>query len=120
MSSYDDEQAVEKSKKTKNPQKPKSEAINYQAVVDLYNEVNEETGSRLPGVVALNDERKRAIKKFLGSLKEPTVEMAGKYFNVFFQDIKPHHLGENDRGWRASFDFAIRPAIVLRVREGNL
>lgn len=71
-------------------------------------------------VKELNDKRRRAIKKFLKSLKRPTLECAEYYFGVFFQDITPHQLGKNDRGWRANFDFAIREDVILRVREGAL
>ena len=128
LSSDDDLQAVEnevQSAKTVAAEKTKPKAktktqIDYQAIADAYNAENEETGSRLPNVVAVNDKRKRAIKKFLGELKHPTVECAVNYFVAFFEKMKPHHEGQNDRGWRASFDFAIRPDVVLRVRENNL
>lgn len=100
--------------------KSKQPEVNYQSIADLYNQANERTGSRLPMVSTLNDKRKRAIKKFLAAIKQPTLACAEKYFEVFFDDLKPHHLGENDRGWRATFDFAIRDDIVLRVREGAL
>ncbi|VEB26189.1 phage replication protein O, N-terminal domain [Actinobacillus lignieresii] len=126
LSSDDDLQAVEneeQSAKTVAAEKAKPKAktqIDYQAIADAYNAENEETGSRLPNVVAVNDKRKRAIKKFLGELKHPTVECAVNYFVAFFEKMKPHHEGQNDRGWRASFDFAIRPDVVLRVRENNL
>lgn len=100
--------------------KSKQPEVNYQSIADLYNQANEQTGSRLPMVSTLNDRRKRAIKKFLAAIKQPTLACAEKYFEVFFDDLKPHHLGENDRGWRATFDFAIRDDIVLRVREGAL
>lgn len=99
---------------------PKQPEVDYQSIADLYNQANEQTGSRLPMVSTLNDRRKRAIKKFLAAIKQPTLACAEKYFEVFFDDLKPHHLGENDRGWRATFDFAIRDDIVLRVREGAL
>lgn len=126
LSSDDDLQAVEnveQSAKAVAVEKAKPKAktqIDYQAIADAYNAENEETGSRLPNVVVLNDKRKRAIKKFLSELKHPTVECAVNYFAAFFEKMKPHHEGQNDRGWRASFDFAIRSDVVLRVRENNL
>ncbi|MFY1028303.1 replication protein [Actinobacillus seminis] len=98
----------------------KAERIDYQRIADLFNRENEDTGSRLPMVVALNDKRKRDIKKFLGELKAPTAEYAENYFSAFFENLKPFHMGENNRGWRADFDYAIRPSTVLKVREGNL
>lgn len=97
-----------------------AEKIDYQAIADAWNQANENSGSRLPFVEKVNDGRKRTIKKFLGELKESTVSCAGNYFRAFFNSATPHHFGENDRGWKASFDFAIRPDVVLRVREGAL
>lgn len=96
------------------------EKIDYQAIADAWNQANENSGSRLPFVEKVNDGRKRTIKKFLGELKEPTVSCAGNYFIAFFNSATPHHFGENDRAWKANFDFAIRPDVVLRVREGAL
>ncbi|UWZ92358.1 replication protein [[Pasteurella] aerogenes] len=98
----------------------KVESIDYQRIADLFNRENEDTGSRLPMVVALNDKRKRDIKKLLGELKAPTEECVENYFSAFFENLKPFHLGENNRGWRADFDYAIRPSTVLKVREENL
>ncbi|WP_228550007.1 replication protein [Rodentibacter haemolyticus] len=96
------------------------EKIDFDKIAELWNLENEENGGKLPFVEKINDERKRAIKKFLGELKAPTVECAERYFQAFFESAKPHHFGENDRGWRANFDFAIKPKQVLRVREGAL
>lgn len=31
----------------------------------------------------------------------------------------PHLLGQNDRGWRASFDWILKPANLTKVMEGN-
>lgn len=98
----------------------KSDNTDYQGVIDLFNRENEDTGSRLSMVLALNEKRKREIKKFLKELKEPTLECAKNYFERFFEDLRPFHWGESDRGWRATFDYAIRPDTVLKVREGNL
>lgn len=104
----------------KSKSKRLAEKFDYQAIADAWNQANENSGSRLPFVEKVNDGRKRTIKKFLGELKEPTVSCAGNYFRAFFNSATPHHFGENDRGWKASFDFAIRPDVVLRVREGAL
>ena len=106
--------------KSKSKTRRVGEKIDFDKIADLWNQENENYGGHLPFVEKINDERKRAIKKFLGELKEPTTECAEKYFRAFFGSIKPHHLGENERGWRANFDFAIKPKQVLRVREGAL
>ena len=113
-SAHADEHVSEKIKKSAKPK------LEYQAIVDLFNRENEETGSRLSEVIAINEKRKRDIKKFLKELKEPTLECAENYFSVFFDELKPFHLGENNRSWKATFDYAIRPDTVLKVREGNL
>ncbi|WP_239690345.1 replication protein [Rodentibacter caecimuris] len=96
------------------------EKINFDQIAECWNSENENRGGQLPFVEKINDKRKRAIKKFLGELKAPTAECAANYFRAFFEAMKPHHWGENDRGWRANFDFAIRADIVLRVREEAL
>jgi putative DNA replication protein O len=97
-----------------------AEKIDYQAIADAWNQVNENSGGQLPFVEKINNDRKRDIKKFLGELSKPTLECVRNYFKAFFAAAKPHHFGENDRGWRANFDFAIKPKQVLRVREGAL
>ena len=97
--------------------KSKNQKIDYQAIADAYNNINEEMGEVLPMVVKVNEERKRKIKKFLGELKSPTISCAENYFRRFFADLREFHQGKNDRGWKANFDYAIRPDVVLKVRE---
>lgn len=114
-----DESAVENDKENISPAKNQNR-IDYQAVVSAYNSVNEAFGSVLPKVIAMNDKRRRGIKKFLSELKAPTVENARLYFEYFFADLKPFHKGDNKNQWVASFDYAIRSDTVLKVKEGNL
>ena len=95
----------------------KSQPIDYQAVADAYNQA---LGDRLPTCKALNDKRKRAIKKLMAELSEPTVEAAARYFSAFGRKARPFHFGENDREWRADFDFVIRTGTLLKTREGAL
>lgn len=99
--------------------KPKL-TVDYHAVMEAYNDINEVTGSRLPFAETLNDKRKRQIKKLLQSLQNPTVECAKNYFMAFFEAARPFHFGENDREWRASFDYVLRPDTLVKVREGAL
>ena len=89
----------------------------YQAVMDAYNEA---AGERLPSAEALNDKRKRGIKRLLSELKEPTVEAAGNYFHAFMNCAKPFYFGDNDTGWRASFDYLLRSDTLIKTREGSL
>ncbi|HHT7777608.1 DNA replication protein, partial [Pasteurella multocida] len=86
-----------------------------------FNEANTENGSRLPFVRELSDKRKTSIKKLLLSLKEPTAECAGNYFNALFSMLRPFHFGEEKNStWKANFDWAIRAETVIKVREENL
>ncbi|WP_140919051.1 replication protein [Limnobaculum xujianqingii] len=101
----------------KNPTKKKSEPIPYQAVMDAYNEA---VGDRLPNADTLNDKRKRAIKKLFSELAHPTVSAAKSYFSAFIEDARPFYFGDNDRGWKANFDYLLRSDTLLKVREGSL
>ncbi|MBG3071650.1 helix-turn-helix domain-containing protein, partial [Proteus mirabilis] len=53
-------------------------------------------------------------------LKEPTVESAKNYFDYFMETASAWYFGENNRGWRANFDYLLRPETVLKTREGAL
>lgn len=97
--------------------KNRKQKIPYQEIMLAYNEA---VGDKLPNAESLNDKRRRAIKKFLSELKEPTVEAARNYFEFFMQTAKEFYFGENDSGWRASFDYLLRPSVVLKTREGSL
>lgn len=105
----------------KNKKNRSAEKIDYQGVIDAFNEANTENGSRLPFVRELTDKRKTKIKKFLLSLKKPTAECAGNYFNALFSMLRPFHFGEEKNStWKANFDWAIRAETVIKVREENL
>ncbi|MDR9740751.1 helix-turn-helix domain-containing protein [Proteus terrae] len=91
--------------------------IPYEEIMQAF---NESAGDRLPNAESLNDKRKRAISKFLKELKEPTVESAKNYFDYFMETASAWYFGENNRGWRANFDYLLRPETVLKTREGAL
>ncbi|OIV47334.1 hypothetical protein BK025_05015 [Sodalis sp. TME1] len=98
-------------------QKTKPAPLNYQAVLEAYNDA---AGNRLPNASTLNDARRRAIKRLLGELAEPTPEAAGKYFQYFMETTKPFYFGENPRQWQANFDYLLRSDTLLKTREGAL
>ena len=101
--------------------KKSSIKIDYQAVMDAYNQANTETGGRLPYAQSLTEKRKRAMKKLLTEhLSKPTLECAVNYFERLFELLRPFHVGEGERGWRANFDWAIRGETVVKVREEAL
>ncbi|EPT9213431.1 replication protein [Enterobacter hormaechei] len=91
--------------------------IDYLAVLSAYNTT---LGDRLPQAEALNDKRRRAIKRLLTELKEPTVEAVENYFAAFAERAPKFYFGENDRGWRASFDYLLRSDTLLKTREKAL
>ncbi|WP_231865298.1 replication protein [Citrobacter sp. AATXR] len=95
----------------------KNTPIDYQAVLSAYNTT---LGDRLPLAEALNDKRRRAIKRLLTELKEPTVEAVENYFAAFAERAPKFYFGENDRGWRASFDYLLRSDTLLKTREKAL
>lgn len=101
----------------KKPASQKKPAIDYQAVLSAYNST---LGDRLPQAEALNDKRRRGIKRLLSELKEPTVEAVENYFSAFSRTAKPFYFGDNDTGWRASFDYLLRSDTLVKTREGSL
>ncbi|MBD8451849.1 replication protein [Serratia rubidaea] len=91
--------------------------IKYQDVADAYNEI---LGERLPKVQELNDKRKRQIKRLLGELHEPTLEVVRAYFETFRDSAGPFYFGDNNRTWRAGFDYLLRSDVLTKTREGAL
>ncbi|ARX08373.1 helix-turn-helix domain-containing protein [Proteus mirabilis] len=117
-------QSINPKKLSSDDSKPaKQISINRQANIpyqEIMQAFNESAGDRLPNAESLNDKRKRAISKFLKELKEPTVESAKNYFDYFMETASAWYFGENNRGWRANFDYLLRPETVLKTREGAL
>lgn len=97
------------------PGKPKN--IKYQDVADAYNEI---LGDRLPKVQELNDKRRRQIKRLLGELHEPTIDAVKAYFETFSESAGPFYFGDNNRAWRAGFDYLLRSEVLVKTREGAL
>ena len=95
----------------------KQPVINFQAFADSYNEI---LGDRLPICAVMSDKRKRALKKLLPLLKAPTLECFSAYLNAFAHTARPFYFGDNDRGWRASFDFVIRQDTLTATKEGSI
>lgn len=95
----------------------KKTTVDYQGVMSAYNST---LGDRLPQAEALSDKRRKAIKRLLTELKEPTIEAVENYFSAFAKNAKPFYFGENDTGWRASFDYLLRSDTLIKTREGSL
>ena len=87
----------------------KKESISCQQVVDLYHS----TCKSFPSVRSLSDARKKAIK---ARLKTYTLD---DFRQVFENAEASSFLKGLDGGWKASFDWLIKEANMLKVLEGN-
>lgn len=88
----------------------KSAAVPYQQIVDAY---NQNCGS-LPKATKLTEKRKRAIRTCIA--QGFTVDEICEAFRKAAST--PFLIGENDRFWRASFDFIIKPDNLQKIIEG--
>ncbi|NUE95413.1 replication protein [Gilliamella sp. ESL0232] len=95
----------------------KENNIDFDLVMDAYNDAVE---NRLPQIQKMTTARKNAVKKLLKELDQPTFQNLANYFYDFVDHAKPFYFGENDRGWRADFDYIIKPSTYLKVVEGTL
>lgn len=89
---------------------PPPPSVDYQGIVDLYNE----TCVSLPSVRSLTDKRKRALK---ARLKNYSIEDLKK---VFQKAEKSSFLnGSTDKWSGATFDWLIKEDNIVKVLEGN-
>ncbi|HCD7251473.1 TPA: replication protein [Citrobacter farmeri] len=98
------------------PEKRKANRTDYQEFLQAY---NEEVGELLPHAVAMNDTRKRRLKKLIPQLKTPNVEGWRAYVKAFVAQAKPFYFGQNDTGWAADIDYLLRDKTLLGVREAK-
>jgi len=89
--------------------KEKEKRIDSQQVVDLYHSIC----VSFPKIRSLSDARKKAIK---ARLKVYSLE---DFKTVFENAEKSSFLKGEDGGWKASFDWLIKEANMLKVLEGN-
>ena len=109
-------------------EKQNSIKVNYSAVAETYNTLVKELNSNLPLIAnpsQLSDKRKKAIKKlaqvFIKRFEiESDVESAlGEYFKDFLKSATNFYFGENNRGWKADFEYILRETTLDKVLEGN-
>jgi uncharacterized protein YdaU (DUF1376 family) len=97
---------------------PKGAKFSYKDIQDAYNEICSPT---FPACAVMNDKRKRQIKamgaiEFMGSKPFTMgIEVWRQYFADCLTD--PHWCGQNDRGWRADFDFVTNTKNVIKLME---
>ena len=102
-----------KEKNINNIKEREKEKINYQEIVDLYND----TCVSLPTLVKLTDSRKRQIK---ARLKNNSFDDFKKVFEKaeasdFLKGLK----NSDDRDWKANFDWLMKENNMIKVLEGN-
>lgn len=119
---------VEGADKPHTDKKQNSIKVNYSAVAETYNTLVKELNSNLPLIAnpsQLSDKRKKAIKKlaqvFIKRFEiESDVESAlGEYFKDFLKSATNFYFGENNRGWKADFEYILRETTLDKVLEGN-
>jgi len=94
--------------------RPKNKT-NVQLVADFWNDLEVVQDGRLPRVERLSEKRKRTVAT---RLRDP-------YFKENYRrageriETSGFLLGENDRSWRASFDWFVRPDTVAKLLEGT-
>ena len=108
--------------------KQNSIKVNYSVVAETYNDLVKELNSNLPLIAnpsQLSDKRKKAIKKlaqvFIKRFDiDNDVESAlGEYFKDFLKSATSFYFGENNRGWKADFEYILRETTLDKVLEGN-
>ncbi|KVI72206.1 DNA replication protein [Klebsiella aerogenes] len=99
-----------------NLERRKPERIDYESFLEAY---NAEVGDKLPHAVAVNEKRKRRLKKIIPQLKTPNVDGFRAYVRAFVHQAKPFYFGDNNTGWTADLDYLLRDDTLTGVREAK-
>ena len=99
---------VKESKVKENKIKENKEKKNK--IIELYNSIC----SNLPRIQKITDKRNKSLDKFI---KEFTDEEIEEIFVI--ANNSDFLIGENDRGWKADFDFIMRPDKATAILEGK-
>ena len=89
--------------------------IDPEAVMNGYNEIFADV---LPAA-ELDTDRRRMITRLAAHMKNKTTGAFLGYFEKFRADASDFYFGENG-GWRASFDYLMKPETLRKTREGSL
>ncbi|MFC0912685.1 replication protein [Pasteurella multocida] len=107
--------------------KQRSLNIDYVGIGKAYNECVMESEKNLPMLADpenLSQERKRKIKKLADVMKKRfgscDAETFRNYFLDFMRSARQFYFGENDRGWRADFEYILREKVMDKTIEGSL
>ena len=117
----------EEDSETESPIGEKNKPVDYSGIAQAYNDTVEQSGVNMPRIADpnnLSDKRKNAVKKlskiFVKRFGDGSASAIGEYFMDFVKSARPFHFGENDRGWKADFEFVLRESTLDKVLEGNL
>lgn len=91
-------------------EKEKRENIDYQLIVDMYND----TCVSFPRLTKLSDARRKAIR---ARLKQYSIEDFKRLFEM--AEGSSFLKGQNGRDWSASFDWLIKDSNMAKVLDGN-
>lgn len=109
--SNDSPKNVTLEKEIRDRDREKRESIDYQRIVDMYNDIC----ISFPRLKTLSDSRKKSIKARFKS--GYTYEDFG---NLFKKAENSNFLkGSNDRNWSATFDWLIKDSNMAKVLDGN-
>lgn len=101
---------VEEEIESKEPSGPPAQRIDYQSIVDMYNQLC----PALPRCTRLSEARRKSIK----------ARINGGYSMEDFQTVfrsagqSSFLTGKNDRNWTASFDWLIKDSNMAKVLDG--
>ncbi len=107
--------------------KQRSLNIDYVGIGKAYNQCVAETGKNLPSLADpenLSQARKRKIKILAAVMKKRfgscDAETFKNYFLDFMKSARSFYFGENERGWRADFEYIVSEKIMDKTIEGSL
>lgn len=110
-----------------NKKTSKAPSINYSEIAQAYNDCVSSAGANLPLVADpsnLSDKRKRAVKKLsaimLKRFGDGSVDAFRDYFADFIATANPFYFGENNRNWRADFEYLLRVETLDKTLERAL
>lgn len=112
-----EQQAINKRATTnKNEKNVRSNNIPYQLIADSYNSI---LGDSFHRIQKVTDKRKGLIRKFYSNM-DKDLDKINSYFEYFKDNATPFHRGDNNRNWKADFEYIIREDTVQKCREDNL
>lgn len=101
---------LEEDKERDKEREEDKERINYQKIVNMYND----TCISFPKVKSLSDSRKKSIKARLNTYSYDD-------FQTLFNKAEASDFlkGKNNRDWQANFDWLIKDSNIAKVLDGN-